>query len=57
MRNAAAAINSQRALMPEMTRDGGNYVPRILDEVELGTSATLRLRLGEAASMRCGPRR
>jgi type III secretion protein V len=49
MRNAAAAINSQRALMPEMTRDGGNYVPRILDEVELGTSATLRLRLGEAA--------
>ncbi|PQV44267.1 type III secretion protein V [Paraburkholderia sp. BL21I4N1] len=46
MRNAAAATNSQRALMPGMTRDGGNYVPRILDDVELGTSATLRLRLG-----------
>ncbi|CAE6819664.1 flagellar biosynthesis protein FlhA [Paraburkholderia haematera] len=46
MRNAAVAANSQRALMPEMTRDGGNYVPRILDDVELGTSATLRLRLG-----------
>lgn len=46
MRNAALAMNSQRALMPEMTRDGGNYVPRILDDVELGTSATLRLRLG-----------
>ncbi|MEZ0602483.1 flagellar biosynthesis protein FlhA [Paraburkholderia sp. IW21] len=46
MRNAALATNSQRALMPEMTRDGGNYVPRILDDVELGTSATLRLRLG-----------
>ncbi|MFM0247195.1 flagellar biosynthesis protein FlhA [Paraburkholderia sediminicola] len=46
IRNAAVASNSQRALMPEMTRDGGNYVPRILDDVELGTSATLRLRLG-----------
>jgi type III secretion protein V len=46
MRNATAATNSQRALMPEMTRDGGNYVPRILDDVELGTSAALRLRLG-----------
>jgi type III secretion protein V len=46
MRNAALATNSQRALMPQMTRDGGNYVPRILDDVELGTSATLRLRLG-----------
>ncbi|HEX3635915.1 MAG TPA: FHIPEP family type III secretion protein, partial [Paraburkholderia sp.] len=46
MRNAVLATNSQRALMPEMTRDGGNYVPRILDDVELGTSATLRLRLG-----------
>ncbi|ASL42888.1 Flagellar biosynthesis protein FlhA [Burkholderia sp. AD24] len=49
MRNAAAATNSQRALMPGMTRDGGNYVPRILDDVELGTSATLRLRLGQQA--------
>ncbi|VVD27881.1 flagellar biosynthesis protein FlhA [Paraburkholderia dioscoreae] len=46
MRNAALANNSQRALMPGMTRDGGNYVPRILDDVELGTSAALRLRLG-----------
>ena len=46
IRNAALATNSQRALMPEMTRDGGKYVPRILDDVELGTSATLRLRLG-----------
>lgn len=49
MRNAALATNSQRALMPGMTRDGGNYVPRILDDVELGTSAALRLRLGLAA--------
>jgi type III secretion protein V len=49
MRNAAVASNSQRALMPEMTRDGGNYVPRILDDVELGTSAALRLRLGSQA--------
>lgn len=49
MRNAVLATNSQRALMPEMTRDGGNYVPRILDDVELGTSATLRLRLGPKA--------
>ncbi|WP_144142618.1 flagellar biosynthesis protein FlhA [Paraburkholderia sp. BCC1884] len=46
MRNAALATNSQRAVMPEMTRDGGHYVPRILDDVELGTSASLRLRLG-----------
>ena len=49
MRNAAVANNSQRALMPAMTRDGGNYVPRILDDVELGTSAALRLRLGLSA--------
>ncbi|CAN7765154.1 flagellar biosynthesis protein FlhA [Caballeronia sp. LjRoot34] len=49
MRNTALATNSQRALMPQMTRDGGNYVPRILDDVELGTSATLRLRLGVKA--------
>lgn len=49
MRNAAVANNSQRALMPGMTRDGGNYVPRILDDVELGTSAALRLRLGLSA--------
>jgi type III secretion protein V len=49
MRNAAVATNSQRALMPGMTRDGGNYVPRILDDVELGTSAALRLRLGLSA--------
>lgn len=46
LRNASLAANSQRALMPGMTRDGGNYVPRILDDVELGTSATLRLRVG-----------
>ncbi|MDE1184516.1 FHIPEP family type III secretion protein [Paraburkholderia sp.] len=32
-----------------MTRDGGHYVPRILDDVELGTSAALRLRLGAGA--------
>lgn len=49
MRNASLAANSQRALMPGMTRDGGNYVPRILDDVELGTSAALRLRLGVQA--------
>jgi type III secretion protein V len=49
MRNAVLATNSQRALMPEMTRDGGNYVPRILDDVELGTSSPLRVRLGVKA--------
>nr|WKF59074.1 Protein MxiA [Paraburkholderia busanensis] len=49
MRNNTLATNSQRALMPGMTRDGGNYVPRILDDVELGTSASLRLRLGVQA--------
>ncbi len=49
MRQASASARTQRALMPAMTRDGGNYVQRILDDVELGTSAALRLRLGKAA--------
>jgi type III secretion protein V len=49
MRSARVVANAQRPLMPALTRDGGNYVPRLLDDVELGTSATLRLRLGKLA--------
>ncbi|ALL66366.1 Flagellar biosynthesis protein FlhA [Paraburkholderia caribensis MBA4] len=38
-----------RPKMPALTRDGGTYVQRILDDVELGTSSLLRVRLGVAA--------
>ncbi|MBN3754985.1 FHIPEP family type III secretion protein [Paraburkholderia sp. Tr-20389] len=50
IRQRAAAQRSARPRMPAMTRDGGNYVQRILDDVELGTSTLLRVRLGRAAS-------
>ncbi|TXC86183.1 flagellar biosynthesis protein FlhA [Paraburkholderia azotifigens] len=50
IRQRAAAQRSMRPRMPAMTRDGGNYVQRILDDVELGTSTLLRVRLGRAAS-------
>ncbi|GAB7527231.1 flagellar biosynthesis protein FlhA [Paraburkholderia sp. 2C] len=49
MRQAASRERMQRPFMPAMTRDGGNYTPRILDDVELGTSAILRLRMGNKA--------
>ncbi|MFM0176090.1 FHIPEP family type III secretion protein [Paraburkholderia sediminicola] len=50
MRKRKAAERSARPKMPAMTRDGGNYVQRILDDVELGTSTPLRIRLGRAAA-------
>jgi type III secretion protein V len=49
IRQRTAAARSARPKMPAMTRDGGNYVQRILDDVELGTSSPLRVRLGPAA--------
>ncbi len=49
IRQRAAAGRAARPKMPAMTRDGGNYVQRILDDVELGTSSPLRVRLGSAA--------
>ncbi|HVJ39315.1 MAG TPA: FHIPEP family type III secretion protein, partial [Stenotrophomonas sp.] len=48
-KRARINANSERAPMPAMTRDGGNYVPRILDDIELGTSAPLRVRLSPDA--------
>ncbi|CAB3756823.1 flagellar biosynthesis protein FlhA [Paraburkholderia solisilvae] len=56
MRQAAALERTQRPFMPAMTRDGGNYTQRILDDVELGTSAILRLRLGANAYEALRPR-
>ena len=47
LRQAKLIANSQRAPMPEMARDGASYSPRFLDDVEQGTSAPLRLRLGQ----------
>lgn len=47
--NERVASNSQRAHMPAMTRDGGHYTPRILDDVELGTCAPLRVRLSKTS--------
>ncbi|MEX3931633.1 flagellar biosynthesis protein FlhA [Paraburkholderia phymatum] len=49
MRERAATDRSARPKMPAMTRDGGTYVQRLLDDVELGTSSLLRVRLGAAA--------
>ncbi|WP_233868908.1 flagellar biosynthesis protein FlhA [Paraburkholderia adhaesiva] len=48
-RQRAAATRLERPQMPAMTRDGGTYVQRILDDVELGTSSPLRARLGVKA--------
>ena len=45
-RQRAALDRLERPRMPAMTRDGGTYVQRILDDVELGTSSPLRVRLG-----------
>jgi flagellar biosynthesis component FlhA len=55
MRQAKLIANSQRAPMPEMARDGASYSPRFLDDVEQGTSAPLRLRLGETAFRAVNP--
>jgi len=44
-KRARIHANSERAPMPAMTRDGGSYLPRILDDIELGTSAPLRIRI------------
>jgi len=49
MRETAGRERLQRPFMPAMTRDGGNYTQRILDDVELGTSAVLRVRVGTVA--------
>ncbi|WP_246024771.1 flagellar biosynthesis protein FlhA [Paraburkholderia dinghuensis] len=48
-RQRAAAERLERPRMPGMTRDGGTYVQRILDDVELGTSSPLRVRIGVKA--------
>lgn len=48
-KRARVNANSRRATMPAMTRDGGGYLPRILDDIELGTSAPLRVRINPAA--------
>jgi type III secretion protein V len=50
IRRRKAVERSARPKMPAMTRDGGNYVQRILDDVELGTSTPLRVRLGRVAA-------
>jgi type III secretion protein V len=52
MRQATIIANSQRASMPEMARDGASYTPRFLDDVEQGTAAPLRLRLGDGNELR-----
>ncbi|MPW16737.1 type III secretion protein [Paraburkholderia sp. CNPSo 3157] len=49
IRERAATDRSVRPKMPAMTRDGASYVQRLLDDVELGTSSLLRVRLGAAA--------
>ncbi|HTH60913.1 MAG TPA: flagellar biosynthesis protein FlhA [Paraburkholderia sp.] len=49
VRQRIAAGKQERPQMPAMTRDGGTYVQRILDDVELGTSSPLRVRLGVKA--------
>jgi type III secretion protein V len=54
-RQATIIANSQRASMPEMARDGASYTPRFLDDVEQGTAAPLRLRLGETAFQAINP--
>jgi type III secretion protein V len=56
MRQATNHERMQRPFMPSMTRDGGNYTQRILDDVELGTSAILRLRMGNDAYEALRPR-
>lgn len=48
-RQRAAAERNARPPMPALARDGGTYVPRILDDVELGTSPPLRVRVGANA--------
>jgi len=48
-RQRSAAQKSERPRMPAMTRDGGSYVQRILDDVELGTASPLRVRVGVKA--------
>ncbi|HKU00326.1 MAG TPA: flagellar biosynthesis protein FlhA [Paraburkholderia sp.] len=48
-RAAQRARSGASVPMPALARDGSRYVPRMLDNAELGTSATLRLRLGKAA--------
>lgn len=48
-RQRAATSRQERLRMPGMTRDGGTYVQRILDDVELGTSSPLRVRMGAKA--------
>jgi type III secretion protein V len=49
VRQRATEARQIRLQMPAMTRDGGTYVQRILDEVELGTSSPLRVRVGTKA--------
>jgi type III secretion protein V len=49
IREARRSQGEQRMTMPAFARDGSRYVPRMLDETELGTSATLRLRIGKTA--------
>lgn len=49
LRQRAVEDGLERPRMPAMTRDGGTYVQRILDDVELGTSSPLRVRLGVKA--------
>ncbi|RDS82782.1 type III secretion protein [Dyella monticola] len=40
---------SRQAPMPNMARDGSNYVPCLLDTVEFGTTVPLRVRVGRQA--------
>ncbi|WP_322094048.1 flagellar biosynthesis protein FlhA [Paraburkholderia bannensis] len=46
---AKRAQSDASAPMPALARDGSRYVPHMLDNTELGTSAPLRLRLGKDA--------
>jgi len=43
------AQSNAAARMPAFARDGSRYVPHLIDNAELGTSSTLRLRFGKAA--------
>jgi len=54
-KRARVNANARRANMPAMARDGGGYLPRILDDVELGTSAPLRVRINPSALQALAP--
>lgn len=44
-----ARVNTHTVPMPHMRRDGANYIPNILDGIELGTQTPLLVRIGKNA--------